>query len=151
MCKLRVFLAALLLCVAFFSAQAETVGVKSNVNGSAVIAFSIFSDLTEVTSVNQTTAYIQQQETHQPDHTTQQPKLISNNSSLFFYSEQTEPQYELIFEIFAQTLATQASLQSKAVNTPQPWYTLVSNSKKSRLSGWKDANLLYKAVTTYHA
>jgi hypothetical protein len=67
------------------------------------------------------------------------------------HTVQSEPEYDVVFEFFAQHLVRQIFLRPQAVNAIQPWYTLVHNSKKSRLSGWKDANLLYRAVTTYHA
>ena len=80
-----------------------------------------------------------------------QPRLTASNSSLFLFSAQTEPEYDVIYEFFIHTLARQFYLQPKAISTALPWYTVVSNSKKSRISGWKEANLLYSATNTHHA
>lgn len=80
-----------------------------------------------------------------------QPRLTASNSSLFLFSAQTEPEYDIIYEFFIHTLARQFYLQPKAISTALPWYTVVSNSKKSRISGWKEANLLYSATNTHHA
>ena len=80
-----------------------------------------------------------------------QPRLTAGNSSLFLFSAQTEPEYDVIYEFFIHTLARQFYLQPKAISTALPWYTVVSNSKKSRISGWKEANLLYSATNTHHA
>jgi len=80
-----------------------------------------------------------------------QPRLTASNSSLFLFSAQTEPEYDVIYEFFIHTLARQFYLQPKAISTALPWYTVVCNSKKSRISGWKEANLLYSATNTHHA
>ncbi|MGO2349527.1 hypothetical protein [Pseudoalteromonas nigrifaciens] len=80
-----------------------------------------------------------------------QPRLTASNSSLFLFSAQTEPEYDVIYEFFIHTLGRQFYLQPKAISTALPWYTVVSNSKKSRISGWKEANLLYSATNTHHA
>ncbi|HAG40934.1 MAG TPA: hypothetical protein DCL33_13725, partial [Pseudoalteromonas sp.] len=64
---------------------------------------------------------------------------------------QSEPEYDVVFEFFAHTHFREIYLSPNAFIAQQPWYTLVTHSKKSRLSGWKDANLLYTAVSTYHA
>tara|TARA_R110002049_G_scaffold266894_2_gene443152 strand:- start:95 stop:646 length:552 start_codon:yes stop_codon:yes gene_type:complete len=80
-----------------------------------------------------------------------QPRLTASNSSLFLFSAQTEPEYDVIYEFFIHTLARQFYLQPKAISTALPWYTVVSNSKKSRISGWKEANLLYSATNTHPA
>jgi len=153
MFKFRVFLTAFLLIAALFSVQSEAASVKHDLNLDTVsqISPTSFADLTKAPLIAKKMSDGQHKKNHQTDYWAHQPRFTANNSSLFLYNEQSEPQYDVIFEFFAHTITEQIYLQSQPVNKPKPWYTLVSKSKKSRLSGWKDANLLYTAVTTYHA
>ena len=79
-----------------------------------------------------------------------QPRLTVSNSSLFLYSSQIEPNYAAIFEFFVPSLARQFYLQPLEPPIRSPWF-IAYDGKKSRLSGWKDANLQYRAVLTYHS
>ncbi|WP_404340276.1 hypothetical protein [Pseudoalteromonas mariniglutinosa] len=87
--------------------------------------------------------------TKQTDFAALQPRLTASSASLFLYPSQVETDYHLVFEFFAATLdkGLFLSLVNKALSIP--WFILTRNTK-TRLSGWKDANLLYRAVNTYH-
>ncbi|WP_058373289.1 hypothetical protein [Pseudoalteromonas translucida] len=168
MFKFRLFLTAFLLITALFSACSEAAPVKQDLNtaNSTLIstAFSAENFLLDATSLGNVSLDIShpsilvkvlhaKQQT-KPDKTAfaaLQSRLTASNSSLFLFSAQTEPEYDVIYEFFIHTLARQFYLQPKAINTALPWYTVVSNSKKSRISGWKEANLLYRATNTHHA
>ncbi|WP_372761677.1 hypothetical protein [Pseudoalteromonas sp.] len=80
-----------------------------------------------------------------------QPRRAAGQAANALHCAEKEPEYDVIFEFFTTTLAKQLYLQPKAVNNEPPWYALPFNRKKLRVSGWKDANLLYTAVTSYHA
>jgi len=157
MFKLRVFITAFLLLAALFSVQSNAAQTTQNLNP-AVTSHILFTDAVDITKTKSVTKSVTEsagvpapKKTHQTDFSAHQPRLTANNSSFFLHSVQSEPEYDVVFEFFAQHLVRQIFLRPQAVNAIQPWYTLVTHSKKSRLSGWKDANLLYRAVTTYHA
>ncbi|TMO01464.1 hypothetical protein [Pseudoalteromonas sp. S558] len=153
MFKFRVFLTAFLLLAALFSVQSNAMGVSQNLNMtvSTQVSLTDIGDLTKIQPISKSVDTAQHKKTHQTDFDAHQPRLIANNSSLFLHTVQSEPEYDVVFEFFAQNLVRHIFLPPRAVNPIQPWYMLVTNSKKSRLSGWKDVNLLYRAVTTYHA
>jgi len=153
MFKFRVFITAFLLLAALFSLQSNAVQVSQNLNP-AVSSHILFTDAIDITKTKPTKKSSDapaHKKTQHTDFDSHQPRLTASNTSLFLHTVQSEPEYDVVFEFFAQHLVRQIFLRPQAVNAIQPWYTLVHNSKKSRLSGWKDANLLYKAVTTYHA
>ena len=153
MFKFRVFLTAFLLLAALFSVQSNAMGASQNLNitVSTQVSITDIGDLTKIQPISKSVETAQHKKTHQTDFDAHQPRLTANNSSLFLHTVQSEPEYDVVFEFFAQNLVRHIFLRPRAINPIQPWYTLVTNSKKSRLSGWKDVNLLYRAVTTYHA
>lgn len=153
MFKFRVFLTAFLLLAALFSVQSNAMGASQNLNitVSTQVSITDIGDLTKIQPISKSVETAQHKKTHQTDFDAHQPRLTANNSSLFLHTVQSEPEYDVVFEFFAQNLVRHIFLRPRAINPIQPWYTLVTNSKKSRLSGWKDVNLLYTAVTTYHA
>ncbi|MBE0419205.1 MAG: hypothetical protein WBH48_02655 [Pseudoalteromonas nigrifaciens] len=173
MFKFRLFLTAFLLITALFSACSEAAPVKHGLNtaNSTLISaafsaapFSLDTTSLDATSLDATSLGIshpsilvkvlhakQQTKPNKTAFDALQPRLTASNSSLFLFSAQTEPEYDVIYEFFIHTLARQFYLQPKAISTALPWYTVVSNSKKSRISGWKEANLLYSATNTHHA
>ena len=153
MFKFRVFLTAFLLLAALFSVQSNAMGASQNlnINISTQVSLTDIADLTKIQPISKSVDTSQHKKTHQTDFDAHQPRLTANNSSLFLHTVQSEPEYDVVFEFFAQNLVRHIFLRPRAVNPIQPWYTFVTNSKKSRLSGWKDVNLLYRAVTTYHA
>ena len=153
MFKFRVFLTAFLLLAALFSVQSNAMGASQNLNitVSTQVSLTDIADLTKIQPISKSVDTAQHKKTHQTDFEAHQPRLTANNSSLFLHTVQSEPEYDVVFEFFAQNLVRHIFLRPRAINPIQPWYTLVTNSKKSRLSGWKDVNLLYRAVTTYHA
>ena len=153
MFKFRVFLTAFLLLAALFSVQSNAMGASQNLNITVSTQVSLIDigDLTKIQPISKSVDTAQHKKTHQTDFDAHQPRLTANNSSLFLHTVQSEPEYDVVFEFFAQNLVRHIFLRPRAINPIQPWYTLVTNSKKSRLSGWKDVNLLYRAVTTYHA
>ncbi|MBB1274995.1 hypothetical protein [Pseudoalteromonas sp. SR43-3] len=153
MFKFRVFLTAFLLLAALFSVQSNAMGASQNLNitVSTQVSLTDIADLTKIQPISKSVDTAQHKKTHQTDFDAHQPRLTANNSSLFLHTVQSEPEYDVVFEFFAQNLIRHIFLRPRAINPIQPWYTLVTNSKKSRLSGWKDVNLLYRAVTTYHA
>ncbi|MGB2708773.1 MAG: hypothetical protein WBC41_11580 [Pseudoalteromonas nigrifaciens] len=173
MFKFRLFLTAFLLITALFSACSEAAPVKHGLNtaNSTLISaafsaapFSLDTTSLDATSLGNVSLDIshpsilvkvllakQQTKPNKTAFDALQPRLTASNSSLFLFSAQTEPEYDVIYEFFIHTLARQFYLQPKAISTALPWYTVVSNSKKSRISGWKEANLLYSATNTHHA
>ena len=178
MFKFRLFLTAFLLITALFSACSEAAPVKQDLNtaNSTLISaafsaapFSLDTTSLDTTSLDTTSLgnvslgishpsilvkVLHAKQQTKPNKTAfdaLQPRLTASNSSLFLFSAQTEPEYDVIYEFFIHTLARQFYLQPKAISTALPWYTVVSNSKKSRISGWKEANLLYSATNTHHA
>ena len=153
MFKFRVFLTAFLLLAALFSVQSNAMGASQNLNitVSTQVSLTDIADLTKIQPISKSVDTAQHKKTHQTDFDAHQPRLTANNSSLLLHTVQSEPEYDVVFEFFAQNLVRHIFLRPRAINPIQPWYTLVTNSKKSRLSGWKDVNLLYRAVTTYHA
>lgn len=173
MFKFRLFLTTFLLITALFSACSEAAPVKHGLNtaNSTLISaafsaapFSLDTTSLDATSLGNVSLDIshpsilvkvlhakQQTKPNKTAFDALQPRLTASNSSLFLFSAQTEPEYDVIYEFFIHTLARQFYLQPKAISTALPWYTVVSNSKKSRISGWKEANLLYSATNTHHA
>lgn len=178
MFKFRLFLTAFLLITALFSACSEAAPVKHGLNtaNSTLVSaafsaapFSLDTTSLDTTSLDATSLgnvsldishpsilvkVLHAKQQTKPNKTAfdaLQPRLTASNSSLFLFSAQTEPEYDVIYEFFIHTLARQFYLQPKAISTALPWYTVVSNSKKSRISGWKEANLLYSATNTHHA
>ncbi|WP_350544082.1 hypothetical protein [Pseudoalteromonas sp. 5-MNA-CIBAN-0065] len=168
MFKFRLFLTAFLLITALFSACSEAAPVKHGLNTAnstlTSAAFSAAPFSLDITSLGNVSLGIshpsilvkvlhakQQTKPNKTAFDALQPRLTASNSSLFLFSAQTEPEYDVIYEFFIHTLARQFYLQPKAISTALPWYTVVSNNKKSRISGWKEANLLYSATNTHHA
>ncbi|EWH07285.1 hypothetical protein AT00_06255 [Pseudoalteromonas lipolytica SCSIO 04301] len=78
------------------------------------------------------------------------PRLTASNSSLFLYHSQVDPDYELLIEFFAENWGKAHFLAPPKRAQTVPWFAITS-ARKSRISGWKDANLIYKARATYHS
>ena len=153
MFKFRVFLTACLFFAALFSVQSNAMGVKHNLNTS-VSTYSTalnLDPLTKITVPAKSQGNLKHKNSKHSDFDAHQPRLTANNSFLFLHSAQGDPEYAVVYEFFVQNALRHIYLPPQAVTIRQPWYTWVFKSKKSRLSGWKDANLLYTAVTTYHA
>jgi hypothetical protein len=153
MFKFRVFLTVLLLLAALFSVQSQAMGDSHNLTThvSASTVLTELNDFSKTPPIAKSHSDQQHKKSHQTGLDAHQPRLTANNSSLFLHSMQSEPEYDVVFEFFAQHLVRHIFLRPTAVKPIQPWYTLLTHSKKSRLSGWKDVNLLYKASITYHA
>ncbi len=161
MTHLRFVLNTLLLVVALLSAQVAS-GVSVNKTYSIVSLSSIkldygqFIDKAHSVSLSALTTAPVKYDKHideqpkQSDFESVQFRLALSNSSLFLHQVQVEPNYTPIFEFFTPSLARELYLKPLAPPITRPWYTAYEG-KKNRLSGWKDANLLYRAVTTYHS
>lgn len=80
------------------------------------------------------------------------PSVNRLNSSLFATEVQTTPNYVLAVEFFK--LKLNAGLFKHLANPPVTlhWFEQLShNAHSTRLSGWKDGNLLYSSRVTYHS
>lgn len=80
------------------------------------------------------------------------PSLMRMSSTLFLSVPQVNPDYVLKIELMPTVLS--ASLFKNLINPPdlEPWFLFTHHhASSSRLSGWKDSNLLYRADTTTHA
>lgn len=78
--------------------------------------------------------------------------LIRSSASQFLNLAQIESHYFLTIEFLAEDLS--AKLFKNLSNPPnyRPWYiTCNYPQKKSKVSSWKDGNLLYKAILEYHS
>ncbi|WP_405632268.1 hypothetical protein [Pseudoalteromonas sp. Ld20] len=157
MTQLRLFITALILFAALFSVQANAVDgnndvvQKNNVNVMSVLDNTPDSIINSYLSVSKS-AFVKNSVKKQPEDLgfkALQPRLTANNSSLFLYQRQVEPNYETIFEFFAPSLARELYLRPLEPPIISPWF-IVYEGKKSRISGWKDANLQYSATRTYH-
>ena len=153
MFKFRVFLATCLFFAALFSVQSHAMGVKQGLgsNLSSLTDIVNVDHLTNISVPTKSLGDLQHKNSKHSDFAAHQPRLTANNSFLFLHSAQGDPEYDVVHEFFALNGCRHIFLRPQAVTINQPWYTWVFKSKKSRLSGWKDANLLYIAVTTYHA
>ena len=153
MFNVRVFITAFLLFCALFSVQSSAQCVTHKLN-TVTTSLSVFADSVELVKtlpISKSVKGSEHKKTHQTGFDAHQPRLTASNSSLFLHVAQSEPEYDVVFEFFAHTLFREIYLSPNAFIAQRPWYTLVTHSKKSRLSGWKDANLLYTAASTYHA
>jgi len=75
--------------------------------------------------------------------------ITSHQASNFNHSKQRNIEY--IFVAFLTIFICLFAANYHLIKTvhPPPWFFLVKFSIKSRLSGWKESNLLYKAKLTY--
>ncbi len=153
MFKFRVFLATCLFFAALFSVQSHAMGVKHELNSNQSSYSHVVNveNLTIAPTPLKSLGNLQHKNSKHSEFAAHQPRLTANNSFLFLHSAQGDPEYDVVHEFFALNGCRHIFLRPQAVTINQPWYTWVFKSKKSRLSGWKDANLLYTAVTTYHA
>lgn len=165
MIRFRLVLTVLLLFTALFSVQANAVS-NAEANVSQPTAFfqsAMLSDLSALevkvfdTSVSDITPFTKKipiaaadQQTEGAGFESLQPRFSASNSSLFLYQSQVEPSYVAIFEFFVPSLARQLYLQPLEPPITLPWF-VAYEGKKSRISGWKDANLQYRAVLTYYS
>lgn len=156
MIRFRLIFTALLFVVALFCAHGNAAGADKADHqqeysfNSPSIELSGEYNLTATPSVQYTSVQHLDPRQKDPGIEPVQFRLVVSNSSLFLHPAQAEPNYIPIFEFFTPSLAKTLFLQPLAPPTTQPWYT-VYEGRKSRLSGWKDANLLYRAVNTYHS
>ncbi|WP_077284672.1 hypothetical protein [Cognaticolwellia aestuarii] len=91
-------------------------------------------------------------DTDEPEVLYNLPRSNTFNASLFNTEIQSSPEYYLVVEFFKIKLT--AGLFKNLANPPliTPWYEQLSHSSHlSRLSGWKDGNLLYSSRKTYHS
>ena len=153
MFKFRVFLATCLFFAALFSVQNHAMGVKHELNSNQSSYSHVVNveNLTNAPPPLKSLGNLQHKNSKHSEFAAHQSRLTANNSFLFLHSAQGDPEYDVVHEFFALNGCRHIFLRPQAVTINQPWYTWVFKSKKSRLSGWKDANLLYTAVTTYHA
>lgn len=80
------------------------------------------------------------------------PRLVRTNASLFLLPIQLNPSYVLQIEFLPEDLSAKHFIQPLAPPNNDPWFVHSALSNGSgRLSGWKDANLLYKSSITYHS
>lgn len=80
------------------------------------------------------------------------PRITRASTSSFSSELQTSPYYVLVIEFFAIKLT--AGLYKNLANPPLivDWFEQLSaKSTSSRISGWKDSNLLYTSVVTYQS
>jgi len=80
------------------------------------------------------------------------PRIYQASGSVFSNEIQTTPNYFLVIEFFESKLS--AGLFKHLANPPIKlnWYEQLShNSNSTRLSGWKDSNILYASRVTYHS
>lgn len=156
MIRFRLIFSVLLFVVAFFSAQGNAaVADKANWT-QPFAAHESFIDLNSEQSIKiqlvdkaesvKHVSHEQNSPGFEPTHF----RLVVSNSSLFLHQIQVEPNYTPIFEFFTPSLAKELFLQPLEPPIKHPWYTAYKK-EKSRLSGWKDANLLYRARNTYHS
>ena len=78
-------------------------------------------------------------------------QITSHQASNFNHSQQRKTDY--IFIVLIALFIRLISLvyyQITIVHSP-PWFCFVGLSNNSRLSGWKESNLLYKAKLTYQS
>lgn len=165
MIRFRLMLTVLLMFAALFSVQATAASSKQTIQSQSSVlvgtaVFSQFSDLqsevihtpvsTHLSVSKQVAMLAADQQPQGAGFESLQPRLTVSNSSLFLYHSQVEPNYAAIFEFFVPSLARQLFLQPLEPPTRLPWFVSY-DGKKSRLSGWKDANLQYRAVVTYHS
>ena len=76
--------------------------------------------------------------------------MVSNQASKFNHNQQRNIEYSFVTLIaLFNTLTILFYQQVKPVRAP-PWFSFLRLSARSRLSGWKESNLLYKAQLTYH-
>ncbi|MFU2508533.1 hypothetical protein [Pseudoalteromonas sp. ASV78] len=165
MIRFRLVLTVLLMFAALFSVQATAASSMAVIQTQPSVlvgaeVFSQFSDFqpkaanTAVSShlsvSKQVAMLAADQQPQGSGFESLQPRLTVSNSSLFLYPSQVEPNYAAIFEFFVPSLARQLYLQPLEPPTRLPWFVSY-DGKKSRLSGWKDANLQYRAVLTYHS
>ncbi|WP_062568943.1 hypothetical protein [Pseudoalteromonas arabiensis] len=107
-------------------------------------------ELTKLPVISQTHAVEHPKPVKPSGFDTLVPRLTASNSSLFLYHSQVDPDYELLIEFFAEDWGKEHFLAPPGAVREIPWFALATQ-RKSRISGWKDANLLYKANTTYHS
>jgi len=77
--------------------------------------------------------------------------ITSAQASHFNHSQQRKINY--IFVVLIALFIRLISIiyfQITILHAP-PWYCFIGLSKNSRLSGWKESNLLYKAKLTYQS
>ncbi|NQZ79992.1 MAG: hypothetical protein HRT52_03135 [Colwellia sp.] len=77
--------------------------------------------------------------------------ITSHQASHFNHSQQRKINY--VFVVLIALFICLTSIvyyQIPIVHSP-PWFCFIGLSKKSRLSGWKESNLLYKAKLIYQS
>jgi|GEM_PF-1833325 len=88
----------------------------------------------------------------EPEDSFSLPRLSTAGAYVFSNEIQTTPNYVLVIEFFENKLS--AGLFKNLANPPVQlkWYEQLSHtSNSSRLSGWKDGNILYASRVTYHS
>jgi hypothetical protein len=88
----------------------------------------------------------------EPEDSFSLPRLSRACASVFSNEVQTSPNYMLVIEFFEIKLS--AGLFKNLANPPAQlnWYEQLSHrSNTTRLSGWKDSNILYASRVTYHS
>ncbi len=155
MIRLRLIFSAFLFVVALFSAHVSAAGVdkvsfeQSLINSELTISQLSHPQLDESVGDYGTSKQVDEQPSD-PGFEPVQFRVVISNSSVFLHQLQVEPNYTEIFEFSPPSLARELFLQPLEPAVSPPWYTAYEGTK-SRLSGWKDANLLYRAVNTYHS
>jgi len=87
-----------------------------------------------------------------PEEHVNLPKINRACSSLFNHEIQLTPDYYLAITFFEMKLSAALfkNLTNPGVRTP--WFEQISHrSNSSRISGWKDSNILYTSRITYYS
>ena len=86
------------------------------------------------------------------EYSNQDLALISSYTSALLFRDnlQTKPVYWLKTEINPPDLRYRTLPQDRFSKNEFPWFLLSNHKTGSRLSGWKDSNLLYTANITYY-
>jgi hypothetical protein len=116
-----------------FSAISKTYQLEKN-NSQTSIAHTVIVDESE------------------PEDAFSLPRLSRACASVFSNEVQTTPNYMLVIEFFEIKMST--GLFKNLANPPVHlnWYEQLSHrSNSTRLSGWKDGNILYASRLTYHS
>ena len=91
-------------------------------------------------------------DTDSPEDLFNLPRTVAPSSSVFSNEAQTSPNYLLEIAFFEEKLS--AALFKHLANPPLKvsWFEQLSHkTNSSRLSGWKDSNLLYSNRKTYRS
>jgi len=75
--------------------------------------------------------------------------IAASQASHFNHSQQLNIEYGFVCLIALFIALVYFSYHNIIIVRAPPWYSLLRSLKRSRLSGWKESNLLYKGKLTY--